>query len=312
MRVLVTGGTGFIGRAVIQQLLLGRHETHALVRSGSPPEGCRVLRGELPNLPSSLPDVDAVVHLASPRPGADLATFRDVNVTATQNLLDRVGTKRRIRFVYVSSVKAVTEGGSTEPISEETEPHPTTPYGLSKRSGERLVLEGGVEPVVLRFPLVYGPGMTTPNMLKLFGAVARGVPLPLGGISNKRSFLYVDHAAEAVLLALQEPQASGEIYMVADTPPIGSSELITEIGRALGTPARLFTVPQKVWRAVASVGDRLPQRLPLLRAADLDRLVGSLVVDSFKIRNELGWHADVSLEEGLKRTAVWFSRRHRA
>jgi nucleoside-diphosphate-sugar epimerase len=317
-RVLVTGGSGFLGRHVCAALLQSGAQVRIVTRGGeSPPPGVEVARAagldEVPALRAAVEGCDAVVHLAArvhvmDDTSADpLDAFRRVNVEGTRNVLRSAVDAGCRTFVHASSVKAVGEGNEAA-WTDAVEPRPVDPYGISKLESERVVCEeaarGGMAAGILRLPLIYGPGMRA-NMLRLFQLVDRGVPLPLGAVANRRSLLYAGNAAAAVL-ALLERSAGCETYFVSDGPALSTPQLVREIAAALGRPARLLPVPPALFRAAGRVGDRVPG-VPVTTAA-VSRLLGSLEVDDTRLRRA-GYHPPFTVQDGLRETARWYRAR---
>jgi nucleoside-diphosphate-sugar epimerase len=245
--------------------------------------------------------VDAVVHLAARvhvmgESAADpLAEFRRANVESTAVLADEAGGAGVRQLVLASTVKTVGEGNSTA-WTEDTPAAPADPYGTSKLEAERVVRETaeryGTRAAVLRFPLVYGPGVKG-NMLRLFALVDRGVPLPFGSVANRRSMLYVGNLVAAVRVVLESPFDGTEAFFVTDGRDLSLPALIRLIGEALGKPARLLSVPPSLLRLV-------------LPAAEAERLIGSLTVDGSKLSRMTGYRPPHSVEEGLRATADWY------
>jgi nucleoside-diphosphate-sugar epimerase len=318
-RVLVTGASGFLGAHVAQALLGQGLAVRALKRRGSGPapagtEPAPVAAlNDAAGLQRALEGVTSVIHLAAyvhrPRVPGDEAAYREVNVDSTVALLD-AGVAAGIRdFVFVSTVKAAGEI-SHEPWTERTRPAPVDPYGRTKLAAEEAVraaaLRHGLHAPILRLPLVYGPGMKA-NALRLFQLVDRGLPLPLGAVRNQRSLLYVGNFVAAVA-ATVEHEAGNDLFFVSDGPPIATPDLIRAIARALGRPARLMPVPVGVMRAAARVGDQLARIIPAVpfTSANLDRVVGSLAVDSSKLSTTVGFRPPYTLGQGLAVTAAWY------
>jgi nucleoside-diphosphate-sugar epimerase len=245
--------------------------------------------------------VDAVVHLGArvhvmrERAADPLAEFRRANVESTWVLGEEAGGAGVRQLVLASTVKAVGEGNSTA-WTEDTSPAPSDPYGTSKLEAERAVREvaqrPGIRAAVLRFPLVYGPGVKG-NMLRLFALVDRGVPLPFGSVANRRSMLYVGNLVAAVCAVLESPLDRTETFFVSDGRDLSLPALIRMIGKALGKPVRLLPVPPSLLRLV-------------LPAAEAERLIGSLTVDGSKLSRVTGYRAPHSVEEGLRVTADWY------
>jgi nucleoside-diphosphate-sugar epimerase len=224
-----------------------------------------------------------------------LAEFRRANVESTSILADEAGGAGVRQLVLASTVKAVGEGNSAA-WTEDTPPAPTDPYGRSKLEAERVVREAAERhatgAAVLRFPLVYGPGVKG-NMLRLFALVNRGVPLPFGSVANRRSMLYLGNLVAAVRAVIETPPGGTETFFVSDGRDLSLPALIRMISEALGKPARLLPVPPSLLRLV-------------LTAAEAERLIGSLTVDGSKLSRTTGYRAPHSVEEGLRVTAGWY------
>jgi nucleoside-diphosphate-sugar epimerase len=244
---------------------------------------------------------DTVVHLAArvhvmrETAGHPLAEFRRANVEATRVLAEEAAAAGVRHLVLASTVKAVGETTAT-PWTEATPPHPTDPYGRSKLEAEQVLSElaarRGIAVTVLRFPLVYGPGMKG-NMLRLFRLVDRGVPLPFGAVDNRRSMLYVGNLAAAVRSVLERERPGSRVYFVTDLRDLALPELLRLIAASLGRPARLLPVPVRLLRL-------------LLPSAEAGRLVGSLAVNPSALVREAGYRPPFTVDEGLRATAEWF------
>ncbi len=207
------------------------------------------------------------------------------------------------RFVFVSSIKVNGETSDAQPFTERAAPHPEDEYGLSKWEAEQtlrqLAAETRMATVVLRPPLLYGPGVKG-NFLSLMRAVARGIPLPLASVRNRRSLLYVENLVDAITLCLDHPAAAGQTYLLADNDGVSTPELIRALADALGQSARLLPFPPALLRLAGAA----------LGKADVTaRLLGSLQVDSGKIRRELGWRPRCDMDYGLRQTARWYHHR---
>jgi UDP-N-acetyl-alpha-D-quinovosamine dehydrogenase len=316
--ILVTGASGFLGQHVCSALLAEGVAVRGLVRrpDGRLPPGVipQLARGldDLPALRQAIAGVEGVIHLAArvhmARSPSDTAAFREVNVEGTRSLLEASVATGVRDFVFVSTVKVMGET-SDEPWTESTPPAPADAYGATKLEAERLVREvasrHGLHAPILRPPMVYGPGMRA-NALRLFQAIDRGLPLPLGGIRNRRSLLYVGNMT-AALRATLTTEAGNDTFFVSDSQNISTSELVTAVARALGRPSRLVTVPVFLLRAAGLVGDLLARVRPIpVTSAAIDRLVGSLAVDSSKLARATGYSPPFSVAEGLRITADWY------
>jgi nucleoside-diphosphate-sugar epimerase len=250
-------------------------------------------------------DIDTIVHLAARVHVMDditsdpITAFRDINVAGTKHLAQIAESKKVRRFVYVSSIKVNGEGGS-EPYTEENKPAPIDPYGISKLEAEKVLHDiagkRALEVVILRPPLVYGPGVKA-NFLKLIKIIARGTPLPLAKINNYRSMIYLDNLVDAIVTCINHPKAAGKTYLLSDGKDVSTSELIQMISYALGKRTRLFTCPQGLLRFLAQLTGK---------SRITSRLLDSLILDSSKIRTELDWSPPYSMEEGLAETTRWY------
>ena len=252
MRVFVTGASGFIGSHLCPALAAAGHELRASV------EGC-----------------GAVAHLANiAHTDASPAELHRVNVEGTIAQAKAALAAGTRRFVYLSSIKAV---------------QPDDAYGRAKSIAEQALLQmEGLEAVILRPPLVYGPGVKA-NFLALMRAIDRGWPLPLASIENHRSLIYVGNLVDAIIRCL-DGAAHGKTYPVSDGAPVSTPELCRAIARSLGRPARLFPFPPAL----------------LCLVPGMARLVQSQEADAAAIRAELSWRPPFSFEEGLRRTAEWY------
>lgn len=303
MNVLVTGAAGFVGRALLGELTVHDHEAIPAVRR---PAG--LLREvAIPDMHAQtdwravLARCNAVVHLAArvhvmhDKASDPLALYRATNTDATLNLARQAAQAGVKRFVFVSSIKVNGEGRDA-PYRETDAPAPEDAYAISKWEAEQglwqIARDTGLEVVVLRPPLVYGPGVKA-NFRRLLDTVARGWPLPLGAIENRRSLLYLGNFVDAIRVCLEHPAAAGQTFLLDDGEPVSTPELVRAIARAMGRPVRLLPVPV----GVLAFGGAL-----LGRRAAVARLTGSLHVDSSTIRARLGWAPPYSMEAGLAAT----------
>lgn len=308
-RVLVTGANGFVGKALATRL---GHVGWAITRAMRNPvaQDGVIAVGDINDCTdwtAALSACSAVVHLAArvhvmrDEVSDPLAAFRAVNVDGTLNLARQAAQAGVSRFVFLSSIKVNGEGRE-EPYRETDAPDPQDPYAISKWEAEQglhaIAAATGMEVVILRPPLVYGPGVKA-NFQRLLGAVDKGWPLPLGAVENRRSLLYLGNLVDAIQLCLAHPVAAGQTYLLSDGEDVSSPELVRRLARAMGHPDRLLPVPP-AWLRLAGglVG----------RRAVVDRLLGSLVVDSSRIRRELGWSPPFRLDAGLAETAQHYLR----
>lgn len=313
MKVLVTGASGFVGRRVCAALLQEGHAVVAPVRrnvSRAPmPAGVEVepLADPLDAtaLAPHLDGVDAVVHLAArvhimAETAADpLAEFRRINVEGTRAVAAAAQAAGVRQLVFVSSIKVNGEGREA-PYTEADVPRPLDPYGQSKLDAESAVrsASGSLAWTILRPPLVYGPGVggNFRRLLRLAGAAARW-PLPLGGIDNLRSMIFVDNLADAIATTLAHPAARRQTFLVSDDHDVSVSELLRRLCTGMGSRPRLFRAPVALVRQAGAL---------LGREADLDRIFGTLRINCGLIQSTLGWRPPVKLYEGLDRTAEWW------
>jgi nucleoside-diphosphate-sugar epimerase len=311
--LLLTGATGFVGSQLVHGLRGAGWVVRASLRSGGValPDGVEpVVVGDLaaaPDLRGALAGVEAVVHLAGrahvmreTASGAE-AAFRGANVDATRHLALQAAAAGVRRLVFLSSVKVNGERTGDRPFTEADAPAPADAYGRSKWAAERALREvasdSGLEAVVIRPPLVYGPGVKA-NFLRLLRLVERGVPLPLASVRNRRSLVSVWNLCDLITLVASHPAAAGRTFLVSDRHDLSTPGLVRAIAAAMGRPARLYRFPVAILRAAArAVGQR----------AAVDRLLDSLQVDPGEAERRLGWVPKVGVEEGLRRTVAWYA-----
>lgn len=307
MRVLVTGARGFVGGRLLTRLAAdGRLAMRGAGRAAGPaPAPIEWMASGAVDAETDwrplLADVQLVVHLAArvhvmrDRSSDPLQAFRLVNVDGTLNLARQAAAAGVSRLVFLSSVKVNGEAGR---FTEASAPAPADPYGISKLEAEvglsRIADRTGLEVVVVRPPLVYGPGVKA-NFHALMQAVARGIPLPLASVDNRRSLVALDNLVDLIATVLDHPAAANQTFLVSDGEDCSTSDLIRRLGRAIGRPARLFPVPVSVLRRGAALVGRRDM---------VERLVGTLQVDIAKARQVLGWTPPISLDEGLRRAVV--------
>ena len=311
--ILVTGATGFIGRPLCARFLTEGGLTRGAVWRDEPapglPEGAETVLidsiGPDTDWKEALAGIDTVVHLAArvhvmdEKAEEPLAAYRRVNVAGTERLARMAAANGVKLLVFLSSVKVNGEETATR-YMEQDSPVPLDPYGVSKLEAEevlrRIAAETGLEVVIIRPPLVYGPGVKA-NFYRLMRTVARGIPLPLGSISNARSLVYLGNLIDAIALCVKHPLAAGQTFLISDGDDVSTPELIRRIAAALGQPARLFPFPPALMRLAGRLTGR---------TSAVDRLLGSLCVDDTKIRKDLGWKPPFTMTEGLKKTGDWY------
>jgi len=231
-----------------------------------------------------------------------LAAFRSVNVEGTANLARQAAATGVRRFVFLSSVKVNGEFTETgQPFTADDAPAPKDPYGVSKYEAEKLLrkiaAETGMEVVIIRPPLVYGPGAKA-NFESMMRWLVRGVPLPLAAMTNnRRSLVALDNLVDLIVTCLNHPAAANQTFLVSDGEDLSSAQLLKRMGAAMGHPAHLFYLPPALLKLGASV---------LNKPGIYQRLCGSLQLDIAKTRQLLGWTPPVSVDEGLRRAAEGF------
>ena len=314
-RVLITGACGFAGTALCREL---RNRGHLL--SGTTRDPARKQGGDGTPL-YVIPDMDGatdwsravrgaevVIHLAARthmtgEPGAEaLDIYRQTNVEGSRALTEAAAAAGVRQFVFLSSIKAVGERSGGKGLTEQTEPAPEDAYGLSKLEAEKAIRAaagGRMSLTILRPPLIYGPGVRA-NFLKLLAACEARRPLPLAGIQNQRSLVFVGNLAHAIAECIDRPEAAKGVFHIADSEPVSTPGLIRAIGRALGRRQRLFPAPKAVLRIAGSI---------TARRSAVDRLLGSLVVDGSRFRSALRWTPPYDFKAGLAETADWYRRR---
>jgi len=307
-QVLVTGASGLVGEGVVLRLLLDKKFTAvAAVRAGTRLGGlCRVIPFDL-GLPKGLPILENVavvvhcaarVHVMNEMATDSLAAFRKINVEGTVRLASHAAASGVKRFIFISSIKVNGEHTARNtPFKASDLPAPVDPYGVSKYEAEialrQISLETGMELVVIRPPLVYGPGVKA-NFLSMMRWLDRGVPLPLGAIENRRSLVALGNLTDLVVTCIDNPAAAGQTFLVSDGEDLSTSQLLRRMALALDTVARLLPVPAGLLRVAASM---------VGKSAVAERLCGSLQVDIQHTREVLGWHPPISMERALRQAA---------
>jgi nucleoside-diphosphate-sugar epimerase len=314
MKILVTGATGFVGRPLCVHLAQKNWLVRACIHSR--PADFQVDGVEFASTPSidgstdwvcALSGVQAVVHLAArvhvmreTRSDA-LAAFRKINVEGTVRLATAASAAGIRRFIYLSSIKVNGERTSGRPFTEADLPDPEDPYGISKWEAEQSLWEqaarSGLEVVVLRPPMIYGP-FVPGNFLRLLKLVQSGIPVPLASVYNQRSLVYVRNLCDAIAACLENSAAAGQSFLISDGEDVSTPDLMRLLAEALQRPSRLLPFPPPLLSLGAALfGFR----------QEAERLLGSLCVDSSKIRQVLGWNPPYSLRQGLRDTAAAYA-----
>lgn len=314
MRLLITGANGFVGHALCEEVLRRGWSVKGAMRSACElPAGVEsVVVGPIDgetDWSEALRGVDVVIHLAArvhvmEDAAADpLAEFLKVNLHGTEQLARQAAQAGVKRLVYVSSIKVNGERTTeTQPFTETDKPDPQDAYGISKWQAEQalqcIARETGLEVVIVRPPLVYGPGVKG-NFLKLLQAVDKGLPLPLAGANKLRSMIYVGNLADALIACATHPAAANQTYLVSDAQAVSAAELSKHISLGLGRPNRWFYLPLPWLRAIGKI---------LGKSGQVDRLITPLCIDPGKIQRELGWSPSFTLQEGIQATVVWYKK----
>lgn len=306
--ILVTGGSGFLGAALLRYLTrLGGFSLITSLREGRVqlPESIRTFTlGNLTpdnNWKDVLIDVDVIVHAAArvhvmnEKAVDPLAEFRCVNVDATLNLARQAAAAGVKRFIYISSIKVNGECSKQgAAFTADDTPAPSDPYGISKHEAEMglriLATQTSMDVVIIRPVLVYGPGVKA-NFLSMIRWLDRSFPLPFGSVNNKRSLVSLDNLIDLIVTCLAHPSAANQTFLASDGEDVSTTELLRKIARALNKPAVLLPLPVGLLNFMASL---------VGKGAMARRLFGSLQVDIEKNKRLLGWTPPITLDQGLK------------
>lgn len=308
VKLLITGASGFLGRHLCAAAVgKGIPIRRAVRRStGSGDWGMGDISGKT-DWSAALKGVDTVIHLAGrvhimqDHGNHLLAEFRRVNAEGTFNLAIQAARAGARRFIFISSSKVNGEMTLPRiPFTTNDKPAPVGPYALSKYEAEQTLQtvngKTGLEIVIIRPPLIYGPGAKA-NFRKLIEAVDRGIPLPFGSIQNRRSFLSLTNLVDLIYRCVEHPKAAGATFLASDGEDVSTPELVRRIAKALGRPAKLLPVPEWLMKLGGTITGK---------SAEVERLCGSLQIDSSKARRVLGWTPRCSMEEELRRVAEWW------
>lgn len=312
MNILVTGATGFVGEPLVDRLVMDQYSVSAVLRNESISrfdDTVKLVRVEkltaLLDWTKDLEKIDTIIHLAgrahviNDEAFDPLSEYRYINVECTLNLARQAAKLGVKRFIYMSSIKV--NGESSEPGKPFTDrdiPKPQDYYGISKYEAElglrEIASETGMELVILRPPLIYGPGVKG-NFLKLMGLIFRSVPLPLGLVNNQRSLVALDNLIDLIIKCINHPLAVSQIFLVSDDEDLSTKELCIRIGVALGRSVKLVPVPVRLIYFLAFI---------LGRRGVADRLCSSLQVDISKTKDLLGWAPSKTVSESLSKTIL--------
>ncbi|MEJ5864150.1 SDR family oxidoreductase [Pseudomonas farsensis] len=311
--VLLTGATGFVGKPVLHALLARGCRVVAGVRGANAAVDDRAERFAIDGLhgqtawQTGLRDVQVVIHSAArvhvmnDQESDPLAAFREVNVEGTLNLARQAAAAGVKRFVFISSIKVNGEGTQAgQPYRADDTPAPVDAYGISKMEAEQglqcLARETGMEVVIIRPVLVYGPGVKA-NFQSMIRWLDKGVPLPFGAIDNRRSLVALGNLVDLILACMTHPAAANQVFLVSDGEDLSTTGLLHRVAKALGKPARLLPLPGRLIEFAAKL---------LGKGALAQRLCGSLQVDIEKTRTLLSWTPPVSVDDALSQTARFY------
>ena len=312
MKILVTGATGFIGTQLSETLANSGHEVRCTARSLAPNRSttlemvtCDLESAD--NLDHLTMGCDAIVHLAgrahvmSDDPATSESLYLSANVDVTRKLAQSAARTGVKRMILMSSVKVNGESTTIDsPFTSQDIPNPQDPYGRSKTQAEQTLWDvastSGLEGVVVRPPLVYGPGVRA-NFASLIGIVNRGLPLPLASIQNKRSFVSIDNLIDCIATALQSSNAPGQTFLVSDGNDLSTPELIRSIASALHKSPMLIPFPTALLKLVAT---------SVAKRSAYERLCGSLTVDIALTKQKLSWTPLFTVQDSMQRTVDAF------
>ena len=313
MNILLTGGTGLIGRALYPLL---REKGYSLKCALRKKNDGKIIREDdvfyYENLDENtdwslaLNNIDIVIHLAAQVPferkGEDNSynKFCKVNFEGTKRLARQAAQKNIKRFIFISTIGILGTSDLKSPLTEQSNENPNNNYAISKQMAEQALCSIGdssnMEVVILRPPLVYGPHVKA-NFLKLLDCVYKGIPLPFGGVKNQRNFIALDNVIQAVLTCVVHEKPVNGIFVISDDEYISTKDLIEKISNAMGKPARIFYFPVFLAKLL----------LILMGKKSLyNKLWGSLRVESKKIKDQLGWAPKMGMDEGIQKTVDWY------
>ena len=311
--VLVTGANGFVGSVLVPELSSRGFDVGQLVRDKKYQDNLKIKSfciddlDDLVDLTEPLKDVDVVIHLAArvhvmtDKNIDPLAEYRRVNVESTMNLARQAASLGVKRFIFVSSVKVngeLTEKGLL--FKADDNPNPKDPYGISKWEAESALMKlskgSGMEVVVVRPPLVYGPGVRA-NFSSMMTWLYKSIPLPFGSVDNRRSLVFIDNLVDLLIRVIDHPKAAGDVFLVSDDHDVSTTVLLKSMSYALGKKAKLIPVPLFLLKIIFNITGK---------ASLSQRLLGSLRLDISKTKKLLNWTPPVSFEDGIEKTARSF------
>lgn len=295
-KILVTGASGFIGKHLTNKLSKNNYTVITVTRRSFPPISSTT------NWFSILSkSIDTIIHLAArvhlmqDNATDPMAAYRETNTASTLNLAQQAADAGVRRFIFISSIKVNGEGLDI-PYTEEMHPNPSDAYAVSKWEAEKGLLKiaqkTDMEIVILRPPLVYGDGVKA-NFLRMLQWINKGIPLPFGAIQNQRSLLYIGNLIDAIQICITHPSAANQTFLIGDSSPLSTSELIKKLAHYSHKPTRLFNIQPSVLRNTLAL---------LGKKQEAKRLLSSLTLDNQHICNTLKWTPPFSTDEGLAQT----------
>ena len=314
-KILLTGSTGFIGSELLRQLKLKKYFVHTSTRSTLEKKVNGLKNFTInqtensPNWSEALKGINCVIHCAGVANETNksdtsmLAYYRKINVEETSNLAYQAAAKGVKRFIFISSIKV--NGEKTEEFlsfKNNDIPNPQSIYAISKWEAEKslhaISKQTGLEIVIIRAPMVYGPGVKG-NFLRLLYLIDKGLPLPLGGINNLRSFISLDNLVNLIICCINHPKAAGQTFLVSDGEDISTPDLLRKLSKFMKKSSRVFTIPLSLIQLICRVFGK---------SSKVEKLLSSLQIDSFHAYRVLECYPVISLDEGLEKTANWYLR----
>lgn len=311
MKILITGASGFLGLSLIEELSHKKFDlvsVHRKKHSSSKQSFYIESLNAKTDWSNAFLDVDVVIHCAArvhvmnDTESEPLALFRDVNTAGTLNLAKKAAEAGVKRFIFISSIKV--NGECTllnNPFRTDDDMAPQDPYGISKAEAEQglryIAEKTGMEVVIIRPPLVYGPGVKA-NFATMMKIASLGIPLPLGGITkNRRSLVYVDNLVDLIVICISHPKVANQTFLVSDDDDLSTTRMIKELSMALGKKGWLLPIPVILFEILGKLTGK---------SATIDRLCGSLQVDISKTKELLNWRPPVSVKDAFTKTASHF------